>query len=137
MEHLTIGQLAATAGVNVQTVRYYERRGLLCAARRRQSGYREFAPEDGLRIRFIKRAQQLGFTLQEIGELLALRVDSASAGACDAVRTQTREKISEIDAKLQDLQQMRQNLQRLVDTCAKRQTTSSCPILDAFEEEAQ
>lgn len=74
METLTIGQLAKNAGVNIETIRYYERRGLIPEPPRRESGYRQYSPEFVTRIQFIKRAQELGFSLNEIAELLALRV---------------------------------------------------------------
>ncbi len=131
MQYMTIGQLATRAGVNVQTVRYYERRGLVHPAARRQSGYREFAPDDVRRIHFVKGAQQLGFTLKEIADLLALRVESTRA--CGQVQTQAEGKIAEIDLKLRGLRQMKRTLQHLVGDCKRREQTDACPVLAAFD----
>jgi DNA-binding transcriptional MerR regulator len=94
---LTIGQLAAVAAVNVQTLRYYERRGLLSAPRRTASGYRQYNPEHLRSVRFTKRAQVLGFSLGEIQELLELRVRDGSR--CATVERKTREKIGLVAAR--------------------------------------
>lgn len=132
-DNLRIGQLAHRAEVNVQTVRYYERRGLLAPASRRQSGYREFVPGDIARIRFIKRAQTLEFTLGEIAELLELRI--ADEELCESVKAQAEIKIEEIAAKLSDLRRMKRTLETLVKACEDRTMTGECPILDALTEE--
>lgn len=134
METLTIGKLANKAQVNVQTVRYYERRGLLTPFARRESGYREFSPVDVLRIRFIKNAQQLGFTLSEITDLLALHI--AEQSVCESVKGRAETKIEEIKNKVADLQKMRRTLQSLVQACDSRTVTNECPILEAFSEDA-
>ena len=94
---LTIGQLASAVGVNIQTVRYYERRGLVPRPGRTPSGYRQYNADAVTRLRFIKRAQDLGFSLQEIADLFALRVQHASA--CAAVESKALEKIEVIEAK--------------------------------------
>lgn len=130
---LTIGSLASRSGVNVQTVRYYERRGLLPEPPRTDSGYRQYPPDAVRRIRFIKHAQALGFTLEEIGDLLALRVNPA--GSCDAVQAETEQAIGRIDAELAELSRMRTALARLVDACRHRWPTDECPVLEALEEE--
>ena len=133
MEVLTIGQLARRAGVNVETLRYYERRDLLPDPPRTSSGYRQYAPDAVRRIGFIKRAQQLGFTLGEIGELLAMRVDPDAN--CDAVEEQAEHAIARIDGKVAELQRMRSALGELVTACHARRPTDDCPILDALEPE--
>src|SRR5881628_277189 len=102
---LSTSQVARAAGVNIQTLRYYERRGLLVAPRRSDSGYRQYAEDAVGRLRFIKHAQELGFSLREIQELLGLRVRHGAA--CDAVERKTRQKIEVVQQKIRDLQRMR------------------------------
>ncbi len=131
MKLLTIGQLATQARVNVQTIRYYERCGLLTAPARLESGYRIYSPDVIRRIRFIKQAQKLGFTLYEIADLLALSVQSEDV--CDDVRQRADAKIQELDAKMGLLLAMRQVLQQLVTDCSQRQLTTICPLLDALQ----
>jgi Hg(II)-responsive transcriptional regulator len=131
---LTIGQVAAAAAVNTQTVRYYERRGLFPTPRRTPAGYRQYAEDAVTRLRFIKRAQALGFTLKETRELLALRVRQGSA--CDAVQRQVRQKIELVEQRIGDLRQIKRTLERLAAACAARRPTDACPILDAMENHA-
>ena len=131
METLTIGQLAKSAGVNVETVRYYERRGLIPEPSRRASGYRQYTRDYAARIRFIKRAQELGFSLSEIAELLALRVGSDTV--CSDVKQRAEVKIDNIEAKIQILKQMKQALVTLVAVCNENGITSECPILETLE----
>ncbi len=131
METLTIGQLAEKARVNVETVRYYERRGLIAQPPRRVSGYRQYSWDAVERIYFIKRAQELGFSLKEISELLTLRVDSDTT--CDDVRDRAEVKITEIEEKIRDLQEMKKALTKLVAACSGRGPTGECPILEALE----
>jgi len=128
---MTIGQVARQAGVGVETVRFYERQGLLAEPPRRASGYRQYAPEVVARLRFIKRAQELGFALKEIGELLSLRVDPDMT--CGEVKQRAEAKMAAMDAKLRDLQRMRAALAQLVAACNGSGPTSHCPILDALE----
>jgi MerR family mercuric resistance operon transcriptional regulator len=131
MEQLTIGELAKRAHVNRETVRYYERRRLLPRASRSMSGYRVFPDEALRRLRFIRHAKVLGFSLNEIRELLTLRVNSTDT--CDRVRERTEVKIADIDRKIQALQQMKDALSELVAACARRGKTKDCPILDSLE----
>jgi len=131
MQALTIGQAARQAGVGVETVRFYERQGLLDAPPRRASGYRQYAPDIVARLHFIRRAKELGFTLKEIRELLSLRV--APETTCGEVKQQAEAKIADINAKLRDLQRMKMALAQLVDACSGSGPTSQCPILDALE----
>lgn len=131
MKPLTISQLANRAKVNIETIRYYERRGLIPEPPRRESGYRQYAPEFVTRIQFIKRAQALGFSLNEIAELLALRVDTDTA--CNEVRKRAENKIASIEGKIQTLQKMKQALEALIVVCNENGTTGECPILEALE----
>ncbi len=131
MEGLTIGELAKRAHVNRETVRYYERRRLLPRPSRSMSGYRIFSEEALRRLRFIRHAKVLGFSLDEIKELLALRVNSIDA--CDRVRERTQTKLADIEKKIQALQQMKDALSELVTACARRGKTSDCPILDSLD----
>ena len=130
MKPLTIGQLAEQAGVHTETVRYYERRGLIAEPPRRASGYRQYSPDYVTRIHFIKRAQQLGFSLKEIGELLALRVEATSV--CSEVQQKATAKIEDIETKIQMLQQMKKTLTQLVSACETNQMTGDCPIIKAL-----
>ncbi|MEX2156891.1 MAG: heavy metal-responsive transcriptional regulator [Gemmatimonadales bacterium] len=127
---LTIGQVATAADVNIQTIRYYERRGLFPTARRTPSGYRQYTEDAVARLRFVKHAQKLGFSLKEIQELLALRVRHAAA--CDAVERKTRAKIALVEGRIGDLQRMKRTLERLAAACAARRPTEECPILEAL-----
>jgi Hg(II)-responsive transcriptional regulator len=128
---LSTGELAEAADVHVETLRYYERRGLMPEPPRRASGYRQYPAESVARLRFIKGAQELGFSLEEIKELLALRVDeSASSGK---VRQRAQDKVAQIDAKINKLQQMRDALSHLINQCSGHGPTSECPILEAME----
>ncbi len=131
METVTIGQLARKAQVHVETVRYYERRGLLPQPLRRWSGYRQYSQDDVIRLRFIKRAQRLGFSLKEIAELLSLRVDPDTS--CHDVKQRAEAKLADIEAKILALEQMKKALKKLAASCRGRTATSVCPILEALE----
>lgn len=126
----SIGEVAAAAGVNVQTVRYYERRGILTPVRRTPAGYRQYDDNAVARLRFIRHAQSLGFSLNEIDELLALRIRNADA--CRGVEQKTREKIADVDRRIRDLQRIRRTLNLLVAACKARRTTEDCPVLEAL-----
>jgi MerR family mercuric resistance operon transcriptional regulator len=131
MEGLTIGQLARRARVNRETVRYYERRRLLQRPSRSIAGYRVFPDAAIKRLRFIRRAKMLGFSLEEIKELLARRVGSIDT--CDRVRERNLIKIADIDRKIEALRQIRTSLNSLVTACSRRRKTNECPILDSLE----
>lgn len=131
---LTIGRVAEAAGVGVETVRFYERKGLIEQPEKPPSGRRTYPPEAVTRIRFIRRAKDLGFTLREIAELLELRVDPG--GNCAAVRARALAKMADIDRKLHALGRMRAALARLADACARGGAASDCPILEALEADA-
>lgn len=130
---LKIGELARAADVGVETIRYYERRGLLTRPPRRASGYRQYPPQAVHRVRFIRRAQALGFTLREIEELLALRVDDERS--CADVRALARAKLEDIERRVAELQKMGRALERVARRCRGRGPTSECPILEVLDEE--
>lgn len=129
---MTIGALARAAGVNVATVRYYERRGILSVPRRTRSGYRQYTEGVVDRIRFIRRAQNLGFMLEEIEDLLALRVRDPEA--CHSVEQATRARLATVESKIRELERLRSILGRLVRSCEERETTDECPVLAMLEE---
>jgi MerR family transcriptional regulator, copper efflux regulator len=131
VKRLTIGQLAKQAYVNIETIRYYERRGLIPEPPRRESGYRQYAPDTIKRIKFIKRAQELGFSLREIRELLSLRIDPKATST--DIKRRAEAKLADIDTKLRDLNGMKAALLKLTAACRGRGPTSECPILDALE----
>lgn len=131
-ETLRTGEVAAKAGVNVQTLRYYERRGLLAEPERRPSGYREYPAEAVHLIVFIKRAQELGFTLAEIEDLLRLRNDRDSA--CSEVKSAAEAKIADIEQKIRHLRAMKRALRTLVTSCASEGSARYCPILETLDQ---
>ncbi len=131
-ETFPIGQLSRMTGVNIETIRYYERRGLFPPPRRTPAGYRQYAEDAVSRLRFIKHAQKLGFSLNEIQDLLGLRVRHGAA--CDAVERKTRQKIEVVQQRIRDLQRMKRTLERLAAACAARRPTDDCPILEVLED---
>ena len=124
------GQLAQRVGVNLQTVRYYERRGLLPEPPRRESGYREYGPGSVEALRFIKRAQQLGFTLKEVEQLLHLA--SGGPDGCEDARTLADHRISDLETRIADLEAMRNSLERLLQTCERPNGERDCPLLGSL-----
>lgn len=130
MRTLTTGQLAKQAQVNVETVRYYERRGLIPEPPRRESGYRMYSQDTAARIEFIKRAKELGFSLKEVSELLSLRAGPATT--CEDVKKRAEAKVADIEEKIRDLQRMKSALAKLIAACEGRGPTSECPILEAL-----
>jgi MerR family copper efflux transcriptional regulator len=135
MDSLTIGQLAKQTDIGLETIRFYEREGLIESPPRRSSGYRAFPLETVPRVRFIRTAKELGFSLKEIGELLALRVDPVES--CAHVKTIAEEKIADIEKRVRTLQRMRNTLRKLVTACEARIATSDCPILESLDKEAR
>src|SRR5712691_7750972 len=133
MDMLSIGQVARRAGVGVETVRFYEREGLLEEPPRRASGYRQYSEHVVTRLHFIKRAQKLGFSLKEITELLQLRVDAQTS--CDEVKQRTEAKIAEVERKLVELQRMRQALLQVHSLCTGQGPTGHCPMLEALAQQ--
>jgi DNA-binding transcriptional MerR regulator len=134
MTTLRIGAVAGEADVNVQTLRFYERRGLLPKPARTPSGYREYTPDTPDIVRFIKRAQELGFTLNEVQELLKLRAAPARDRA--KIRRLAEAKISDIDAKLARLTAVRTAIASLVECCVSG-TALRCTIIDALNGECE
>lgn len=134
MKAFTVGQVAKRAGVGVETVRFYERQGLLAEPQRMASGYRQYGDEAVAVLRFIRRAKELGFTLNEIKGLLALRLDG-SATRPD-VRTQAAAKVEGIEARIRDLQRMRDALSGLIAACHGDGPAAGCPILEALNGES-
>jgi Hg(II)-responsive transcriptional regulator len=132
MKTLTIGQVAKHTGIGVETVRFYEREGLLEEPERRPSGYRQFDEGIITRLRFIRGAKELGFTLNEIKELLSLKLDPSTT--CADVKVRAEIKIADIDAKIRSLKRMKEALGKLTKACSGRGTTSNCPILDALDD---
>jgi MerR family mercuric resistance operon transcriptional regulator len=128
-----IGEVASRADVNKETVRYYEKRGLIPKPDRRRSGYRIFTHRHIDQIRFIKRAQELGFTLSEIKELLELRLDGDSS--CEQVREKAELKLGEVKQKIKDLKNIKEVLGELIEACKADGTTEECVILNALEGE--
>lgn len=135
MTQLTIGEVAKLGRVNLETIRYYERLGLLPKPPRSPSGYRIFPTDAVRRVRFIKRAQELGFTLKEIKELLSLRI--APRNTCADVRERTEAKIADIESKISTLRNMKKDLVRLTAACRGRGPASDCPILESFDKETK
>jgi len=126
MKEMTIGVLARSAGVNIETIRYYQRRGLIGTPRKPPGGVRRYAADALAQLRFIKRAQQLGFTLKEIGGLLEL-----GAGACAETRVLAEARLADIETRLHDLQAMRRTLARLIQVCRAGRETA-CPIVESL-----
>ncbi len=123
--------MAKLAGVNVETIRYYQRRGLLAEPDKPHMGYRRYPLDIMKHIRFIKRAQALGFALEEIAELLRLE----EAGACAETRALAAHKMQLIDRKLEDLTSIRKALAGLVQQCDRKQPVKGCPIIQVLEQD--
>lgn len=131
---LRIGEVAGQAQVNVQTLRYYERRGLIAEPERTSSGYRLYPRETVRLVRFIKGAQELGFTLTEIEQLLLLRDDRESS--CEDVQVLATAKINTIEEKIRHLTALRKALEVLVLSCERGDDDRECPLLEAIEDAA-
>ena len=128
---LSISQVARQAGVNLETIRFYERRGLLAKPARTRSGYRAFSPDAVRRVLFIRRTQEIGFSLKEIRELLILQLDPSTT--CTEVRGRARLKLDDVENKIRDLQRIKTALLRLAAVCPGIGPTSGCPILEYVE----
>ena len=129
MATMTIGRLAKQVGVNIDTIRYYERNGLIPEPVRRASGYREYEAADVSRLRFILRAKELGFTLAEIGELLSLSADRDVRG----VKRRAEERLEHVEHKIK----VRKGLKTLIEACPGHGDLESCPIVAALSGEEQ
>ncbi len=132
-KQLTIGRLAKQAGVNLETVRFYERRGLLPKSPRTASGYRLFPADAARRLRFIRRAQELGFSLTEIRELLSLRMSRRTTSA--DIRKRAEAKIADIEAKIRSLESMKKTMRKLTRVCDGCAPVAECPILESLDRE--
>ncbi|MEX2284888.1 MAG: MerR family DNA-binding protein [Gemmatimonadota bacterium] len=128
---LTIGAVAKQAGLGIQTVRFYEREGLIEAPPRSSSGYRAYDEKAVYRLRFIRRAQELGFTLKEIRELIALEQDQDAD--CEQVRGVASSKLSTVENKIADLQRMKAALQQLIHSCNGSGPIRDCVIMDCLQ----
>ncbi len=131
MKSLTIGQVAKQAGVGSETIRYYEREGLLEQAKRKASGYRQFDEQAVDRLRFIRRAKELGFTLKEIKELLSMQVDPVAT--CVDVKSRAETKIIDIENRIRSLQKIKKALVKLTKTCEGNGAASKCVILESLQ----
>ena len=130
MSSLRTAEVARLAGVNIETLRFYERKGIIPEPPRRASGYREYPPETVERVRFVKRAQDLGFSLREVQELLDLR--KLARAKSSRVRRVVEAKLDEIDHKIRDLEAMKQSLTGLMSACDGRKSIGSCPIIESL-----
>jgi DNA-binding transcriptional MerR regulator len=128
MTTLIIGKLAAAAGVGIDTVRFYERAGLLKKAARTPSGYRKYAPGDAERLRFVRRAKALGFSIEQVGELLRL---NDGGGRRKAVRAVAAKRLAQIEQRLAELERMRKSLRHLLHECHGDGPLEGCPIVEA------
>ncbi|HEX5961641.1 MAG TPA: heavy metal-responsive transcriptional regulator [Rhodanobacteraceae bacterium] len=133
--HLSIGAVAKRAGVGIDTIRYYEREGLLPPPHRRASGYRDYGMGVVERLRFIRRAKDLGFTLEEIRELLALSTDRERG--VKSVKQRAEARLGEVEQRIRELQRMKRGLKQLIDACPGHGPLEHCPILRALGEEAE
>jgi Cu(I)-responsive transcriptional regulator len=131
MSVYSIGQVAKQSGVSVETVRYYEKEGLLEVPERKESGYRQFKGDTIARLSFIQQAKKLGFSLKEIGELLSITSDANTV--CNDVKQLSQDKLVDIENKIKMLQQMRKSLKKLIDVCPGQAPINDCPILDALQ----
>ena len=135
MEALTIGQVAGRAGIGIETVRFYERRGLIEDPPRAESGYRQYSEDVVSRLRFIKRAKGLGFSLKEIMELLSLRLDPETT--CGDIKKRAETKIADIEEKIRSLRNMNKALTKLVATCSVNGPARECSILETLYAEEE
>ncbi len=131
MDSLTISEVAKQAGINLQTIRYYERQGLIVPTSRTEAGYRIFSWESVRRIRFIKRAQELGFSLHEIKGLLSLRIDTHTTQA--DIRRRAQAKIMDVEQKIRHLQAIHASLLRMAKDCSGCGPLKNCPILESLD----
>jgi MerR family copper efflux transcriptional regulator len=129
-QHITIGAVARQAGIGIDTIRYYEREGLLPKPQRRASGYRDYDGGAVERLRFIRRAKDLGFTLEDIRELLALSTDRERG--VKSVRQRAEVRLAEVERRIRELQRVKRGLKQLIDACPGHGALEHCPILRAL-----
>lgn len=130
MRSMTISEVARKTGIGVESVRFYEKSGLIDEPPRTESGYRQYPATTVARIRFIRRAKELGFTLKEIKDLLYLRLDPATT--CEDVRQMAEEKLGNVRAKIQSLKGIEDALGELIGACSVGGPDGECPILEAL-----
>jgi len=130
---LEISELAQQAGLSAHTLRYYEKRGLIKASNRSEAGYRLYTDSDVCRVRFVKTARNAGFSLNDIGQLLSIRVDKQSH-SCQEVTDITQKKLREVNAKMAELQSMQQTLELLLESCCGGpENATHCSIMEALD----
>ena len=135
MALFTSGQLAKMANVNLETIRFYERKGLLPEPPRNKSGHRQYSVQDFRRTIFIKEAQSIGFSLQEISDLFSLRAESGNT--CGDVKQRVKAKLKDIEEKIGTLQRMREVLLRLDTKCPGKGPLHSCPVLETLDQTSE
>lgn len=126
MKSMKIGEVAKLAGTGIETIRFYEREGVLLEPKRRPSGYRQYDEATVERLEYIRRAKELGFTLSEIKELLSL---SFAHSNCDHIRQRTEGRITDIENKIRSLQQMKRSLRKILERCQTKNSTDDCPLV--------
>jgi MerR family copper efflux transcriptional regulator len=131
MDFLKIGEVAKQSNVGIETIRYYERVGLLAKPERRPSGYRQYDQSVVARLKFIRRTKELGFTLAEIRELLALWFDANTR--CEHIRERAKLKITEIEDKILSLRKMKRSLKKVVSECESQDALGECPLLEGLD----
>lgn len=131
MTSMRIGEVSQRSGVGIETIRYYEKEGLLAEPDRRPSGYRQYDPSVVSRLLFIRHAKELGFTLSEIRELLDLWFDTETT--CEHVRRRAEQKLADIDDKIRTLQKMKRSLKKVIDQCEHGESMQECPLWRDFD----
>lgn len=131
MEHLTIGKVARRSGTAIETIRFYEREGLIDKPARSSAGYRHYRADAVARLRFIRQAKELGFSLREVKELLSLRATPGKS--CGDVKARARQNITDIERRIASLTRMKRALVKLAVACSGKGPLSACPILEALE----
>jgi Hg(II)-responsive transcriptional regulator len=126
MKAMKIGEVARISGTGIETIRFYEREGLLLEPERRPSGYRQYDEATVERLNYIRQAKELGFTLAEIKELLEL---SFAHSNCEHIRQRAEDKITDIESKIRSLQQMKRSLRKIVERCRAKDSTDDCPLV--------
>ena len=131
MKFMQIGEVANQSEVGIETIRYYEREGLLAELRRKPSGYRQYNESVVTRLQFIRRSKELGFTLAEIKELLGLWFEADTK--CEHVRQRAGQKITDIEEKIRSLQKMKRSLKKVISECESRGSIGDCPLLEGID----
>jgi len=129
---MRIGEVAKSSGVGIETIRYYEREGLLDAPKRQPSGYRQYDESVVARLQFVRRTKELGFTLAEIKELLGLWFNVSTK--CVHIRQRAAQKIDDITEKIRSLQKMKRSLKKIISECESRSSIKACPLLVGLDE---